>query len=110
MEALMALVVGTLFATGTYLILRRSIVKLLVGLGLLGHGANLLLFSMGKLRHGQAPIIDSGHPVTDPVPQALILTAIVIGFGISAFTLVLVYRASHATGHDDVDELRTTDQ
>ena len=110
MEIMLAVVVGTLFATGTYMLLRRSVVKLIIGLGLLSHGANLLLFTMGALRRGAAPILDSGHPVTDPVPQALILTAIVIGFGVSAFVLVLAYRANQATGHDDLDELQTTDQ
>jgi len=109
MEILMAVVVGVLFGTGTFMLLRRSIVKLILGLGLLSHGANLLLFTMGYLRRGAAPILDAGHPVTDPVPQALILTAIVIGFGVSAFVLVLTYRANQVTGHDDLDELRTTD-
>lgn len=110
MEIVIAVVVGVLFATGTYMILRRSIVKLIVGLGLLGHGANLLLFAMGSLRRGESPILDSGHAVANPVPQALILTAIVIGFGVSAFALTLAYRASNATGHDDLDELQTTDR
>jgi multicomponent Na+:H+ antiporter subunit C len=65
---------------------------------------------MGYLQRGAAPILESGHPLTDPVPQALILTAIVIGFGVSAFVLVLAYRASQATGHEDLDALRTTDR
>jgi multicomponent Na+:H+ antiporter subunit C len=110
MEIVMAVVVGVLFATGTYMILRRSIVKLIVGLGLLGYGANLLLFTMGTLRRGESPILENGHTVANPVPQALILTAIVIGFGVSAFALVLAYRASSATGHDDLDDLQTTDR
>jgi multicomponent Na+:H+ antiporter subunit C len=109
MEIVVAVVVGVLFASGTYMLLRRSIVKLLIGLGLLGHGANLLLFTVGYLRRGAAPILEAGHPITDPVPQALLLTTIVIGFGVSTFVLVLAYRASEATGHDDLDELRTTD-
>lgn len=110
MELVMAGVVGVLFGAGAYMLLKRSIVKLIIGLGLLSHGANLMLFSMGYLRRGAAPLLDAPHPVTDPLPQALILTAIVIGFGVSAFVLVLAYRASQATGHDDLDELRTTDQ
>jgi multicomponent Na+:H+ antiporter subunit C len=110
MEILIAVVVGVLFATGTYMLLRRSIVKLIIGLALLGHGANLLLFTMGYLRRGAAPILGSENPITDPLPQALVLTAIVIGFGVSAFALVLAYRASEATGHDDLDELCATDQ
>ena len=113
MEILMALIVGTLFGTGTYMLLRRSIVKLIIGLGLLSHGANLLLFTMGGLMRGAAPLIDPSTTdtmVADPVPQALILTAIVISFGVTAFVLVLAYRANQATGHDDLDELQTTDQ
>lgn len=110
MELVMAGVVGVLFGAGTSMLLKRSIVKLIIGLGLLSHGANLMLFSMGYLQRGAAPLLDAPHPVTDPLPQALILTAIVIGFGVSAFVLVLAYRASQATGHDDLDELRTTDQ
>jgi multicomponent Na+:H+ antiporter subunit C len=105
----MAVVVGVLFATGTYLLLRRSVVKLIIGLALLSHGANLLLFTMGRLERGLAPILDAGHALTDPLPQALILTAIVIGFGFTTFAMVLTYRASEATGHDDLDELQTTD-
>ncbi|MBN1889024.1 MAG: Na+/H+ antiporter subunit C [Thermoflexales bacterium] len=115
MEIVMAIVIGVLFAAGVYMLLRRSVVKLIIGLGLLSHGANLLLFTMGPLRRGRVPILDEAHAgyggaLADPLPQALILTAIVIGFGVSAFVLVLAYRASQATGHDDLDELRTTDQ
>lgn len=96
----LAAVVGTLFATGTYLILRRRAVRLILGLGLLTHGVNLLLFSSSGLGHGLPPIIldkkafaasDVGLYV-DPLPQALILTAIVISFGVTAFTVVLVNR------------------
>lgn len=95
---LLALVVGVLFAGGTYLILRRGEIKLILGLALLSHGVNLFLFGTGGLRRGITPILDktktlgdiSAYP--DPLPQALILTAIVISFGISAFVIVLVNR------------------
>lgn len=113
MEILMALVVGTLFTTGTYMLLRRSIVKLIIGLGLLSHGANLLLFTMGGLKQGAPPLLDPQNPaaeLADPVPQALILTAIVISFGVMAFVLVLAFLTSEATGQDDLDELISTDK
>ncbi len=114
MEILLALVIGGLFAGGVYMLLRRSIVKLVVGLILLGHGANLLIFLMGRLSPGQAPLIPAGatrpiEPFADPLPQALVLTAIVIGFGLQAFALVLVRRLYQSARTDDLDRLRTTE-
>lgn len=95
----LALVVGVLFATGTYLILHRRAIRLILGLGLLTHGVNLLLFSSGGLGRGLPPIILDKKafdgditPFVDPLPQALILTAIVISFAVTAFTVVLVNR------------------
>lgn len=109
---MMALIVGSLFATGTYMVLRRNIVKMIIGLGLLSHAANLLLFTMGGLRRGAPPLLGEGgdmvENMADPVPQALILTAIVIGFGVMAFVLVLGYRTVQETQADDLDDLRTT--
>ena len=113
MGSVLALVIGTLFTTGTYLILRRSIVKLLLGLVLLAHGTNLLLFTLSGLRRGAPPLIGpQEEPVlfADPLPQALILTAIVIGFSLNAFTLVLAYRADHVVGSDDLQRMETTDK
>ena len=97
---LLAILVGVLFLAGTYLILRRGEIKLILGLALLSHGVNLLLFGTGGLRRGTLPILDKGQAITmadlvnypDPLPQALILTAIVISFGITAFVIVLVNR------------------
>jgi len=112
MAMVMAVVIGVLFAAGVYLMLRRSIVKLLLGLMLLSHGANLLLFTVGGLRRGAPPLwVDGMHgPVADPLPQALILTAVVIGFGLIAFTLVLAYRVDEVVGSDDLDDMRSTDR
>lgn len=113
MEAVLAIAIGALFASGTYLILRRSITKLLLGLMLLAHGANLLLFTLSGLRRGAPPIIgleEEATVVADPVPQALILTAIVIGFSLNAFTLVLAYRADQVVGTDDLQEMESTDR
>ena len=114
MEVVLAIVVGFLFAAGVYLIMRRSIVKLIIGLALLGHGANLLIFTMGRLIRGHPDLILDGEevlslPYADPLPQALVLTAIVIGFGVQAFALVLVKRAYDTIGSDDVDYMKTTD-
>lgn len=115
MEALLAVVVGGLYAAGFYLVLRRSLVKLIIGLALLGNAANLLIFTAGGLTRGRPPLVPPGewlpsHPVADPLPQALILTAIVIGFGVLAFAMVLVYRVYATLGTDDVERMRGTDR
>jgi multicomponent Na+:H+ antiporter subunit C len=113
-EIVLAVVVGALYAAGLYTVMRRSIVKLAIGLVLLGHAANLLIFTAAGLTRAQPPLVAEGAlrppaPFADPLPQALILTAIVIGFGVLAFTLALVHRAYQAVGTDDLDEMRTTD-
>jgi len=115
MESVFAIVVGGLYATGIYLMVRRSIVKTIFGLALLGNGANLLIFTVGRLTAGRPPYIPDGSlvalpPVADPLPQALILTAIVIGFGVQAFALVLIKRVYQAVGSDDIDEMTTTEK
>jgi len=114
METVLAVVIGGLYAAGLYLMLRRSIVKLILGLAILGHAANLLVFTVGRLTPGQPPIVLPGAttppaPFADPLPQALILTAIVIGFGVQAFALVLLKRAYQTVGSDDLDEMKSTD-
>ncbi len=115
MDLLLAILVGLLYAGGVYMILRRSLVKLIIGLALLGHATNLLLFSMGELERGKAPLIPEGaHEVagafSDPLPQALILTAIVIGFGAQAFAIVLIKRVYQRNRTDDIDQLQRTDR
>ena len=104
---MLALVVGCLMGTGTYLILRRGQIRLILGLGLFSHAINLLLFGTGPLTRGQPPVIadkanylDSVAQMADPLPQALILTAIVISFGMTAFIVVLVSRRDALTGSD----------
>lgn len=111
---LLSIVVGGLFATGLYLMLRRSIVKLIFGLVLLAHGANLLIFTAAGLVRARPPLIPEGELVpgtvfADPVPQALILTAIVISFAVIAFAAVLVKQVYRSVGSGDVDELKATD-
>ena len=114
MEVLLAIVVGTLYTGGLYLMMRRNLVQLIIGLALISHGANLLIFTAGGLRQGGAPILAEGEKAfetipADPLPQALILTAIVISFAVTAFALVLFLRTYQTVGTDDVDELTETD-
>lgn len=108
MELLLALASGVLYAAGIYLMLRRRLAQLIIGLGLLSNGTNLLIFSAGGLTRSRPPVVPAGavalaQPYADPVPQALVLTAIVIGFGLLAFLLVLAHRVHATTGTDDVD-------
>lgn len=114
METLLALFTGLLFAGGTYCLLRRSIVRLIIGIVLLSQGANLLVFISGGLREGEAAIIPPdqkvlAEPFADPLPQALVLTAIVIGFGFIAFALALVYRVHREIKSDDMNSFDRTD-
>lgn len=115
MEIVLAIIVGLLYASGIYLMLRRSLVKMIVGLVLLGNGVNLLIFLLGGLVRGKPPIIPPtgdllGEIYADPVPQALILTAIVISFGLQAFAIVLIKRTYVVVGTDDLDEIHTTEE
>lgn len=110
MEVLLALACGVLYAAGIYLMLRRRLAQLIIGLGLLSNGTNLLIFTAGGLTRARPPVIPDGAtvleaPYADPVPQALVLTAIVIGFGLLAFSLVLAHRVHDTLGTDDVDEI-----
>jgi len=104
MSVLLAFLAAFLFGTGTYLLLQRRLSRVIVGLGLIGHGANVLLVTSGGAG-GISPIIGKGDPndFSDPLPQALVLTSIVITFGVTAFLLALGYRSWRIT-HDDVVE------
>lgn len=109
MKFLLALVVGVLFGSGVFLLLRRSLFKLVVGLILLGHATNLLIFVSGRLTSGEPPFIEPGKStlaLADPLPQALILTAIVISLGVTAFALVLAYKFYGVTKISDLDDLK----
>ena len=104
MEALMAIAVGLLTACGVYLVLRARTFAVVLGLTLLSYAVNLFLFSMGRLVTGAPAIIQPGRTaMADPIPQALVLTAIVIGFGMTAFVVVLALRARADLGNDHVD-------
>ena len=93
MEVILAIVIGALYAAGLYMMMRRSFVKLVIGLSLLGYASSLLIFTVNGVTRGQPPLVREGmtqpvEPFADPLPQALILTAIVIGFGVQAFAIV----------------------
>ena len=110
MQVLLAITIGLLYASGIYMILRRSLVKLIIGLILLGNGVNLLIFLLGRITKGSPPIIDESMKTfdgayADPVPQALILTAIVISFGLQSFAIVLIKRVYKVVKTDDMDKL-----
>ena len=106
----LALLVGVLYTTGTYLLLQRTLTRVVIGLGLLGHGANLLLLQAGG-KAGSVPLVGKATGVAgmtggtaDPLPQAMVLTAIVITFGVSAFLLALAYRSWLLTDDDEVQD------
>ncbi len=115
MTVILAVIVGLLYGAGTYMILRRSLVKVIFGLFFLGHAANLLIFTVGRLTKGNPAFIPEGsmtlsEPFADPLPQALILTAIVISFGVQAFAIILFKRAYQTVGTDDLDKMKSTDE
>lgn len=105
MTLVLALVTAVLFSCGAWLLMQRRLTRIIVGIGLLGHGANLLLITAG--RGGSAPIIGTapeGAEYADPLPQALALTAIVITFGVTAFLLALGFRSWQLTNDDRVED------
>ncbi|MGM1021363.1 MAG: Na(+)/H(+) antiporter subunit C [Bacillota bacterium] len=106
MELIMAVAVGILFTIGVYLILSKSLLRIILGTSLLTHGVHLLLLTMAGLKTGAAPVLGShSDSYVDPLPQALILTSIVISFGVTAFFFVLAYRAYQTLGTDDMDNI-----
>ena len=114
MEPLLAILIGVLFGFSIYLMLRRNLIRVVIGLILLSNAVNLLIFTVGRLDRGNPPLIQPGvsvptEPVANPLPQALVLTAIVIGFGLFAYALVLVYRTYKELGTVDIDLMRTAE-
>jgi multicomponent K+:H+ antiporter subunit C len=106
MEAVVALSIGVLVGAGVWLILRPRSFQVIIGLSLLSYAVNLFIFCMGRLRGNAAPILDdsaSGGAYADPLPQSLVLTAIVIGFAMTALFLVVLLAARGLTGTDHVD-------
>ena len=107
MELIVALAIGVLTASGVWLLLRPRTFQVIIGLSLVSYAVNLFIFSMGRLRTGAVPVLNdpAADPATyaDPIPQALVLTAIVIGFAMTALFLVVLLAARGFTGTDHVD-------
>ena len=110
METPFAILAGLFFAVAIYLMLSRHIIRIMLGVALLGNGVNLTIFTAGRITQEVPPVIISGDTLSraaaNPLPQALILTAIVISFSFFAFLMVLAYRAWQALGTDDTDNMR----
>ena len=114
MEIVMSLVIGVCYATAVFLLLQKRLLQIILGISLLGHATNLLIFVAAGLHGSSLPIIPNGAevlPVTavDPLLQALILTSIVIGLALFGFSLALAYRCVAVLGHDDIDQITHTD-
>ncbi len=114
MDYVLAILIGCFVAVGVYLLLSRSVIRMLLGLVILGNGINLLIFAAGRLTLATAPIVPTGlsvpeGPIANPLPQALILTAIVIGFAMFSFLLVLAFRAYQSLDADDTDTMRVVE-
>jgi len=111
MEIVLAILVGVLYTAGAYLLLRRSILKFIIGILFLSNATNLLVFISAGVKAGAPAFInkaeDTGRVMSDPLPQALVLTAVVIGLGVAAYALALKYKYYEQTGTDDLDELKT---
>lgn len=108
MEAVLAIAIGVLVGSGVWLLLRPRSFQVIIGLALLSYGVNLFIFAMGRPRIGAAPLLEKGGIVdpaayADPLPQALVLTAIVIGFATTALFLVVLIVSRGLTGTDHVD-------
>lgn len=115
MEIILAIITGLIFAAAIFLMLHKGIVRLMLGIMMLGYATNLFIFIIARITRGLPAIIpdksdELAGQFADPVPQALILTAIVIGFGMQAFAIVLIRRVYKATGTSNMDELNNTDR
>ncbi|GKW45755.1 MULTISPECIES: Na(+)/H(+) antiporter subunit C [unclassified Planococcus (in: firmicutes)] len=107
METLIILLVGVLTAVAIYLVLSKSLIRVILGTAIFSHAVHLLILSMGGLKKGTVPLLGEEAPsYVDALPQALILTAIVISFAVTAFILVLAFRAYQELGTDDLEEMR----
>lgn len=108
METLLSFVIGGLVAVSVYLLMRRDLVRKVIGVVILSNAVNLLIFTLGRVTKGESPLIPSGaklppEGIANPLSQALILTAIVIGFGMLSFALVLLYRTKQTTETVDAE-------
>lgn len=103
MSIAQALLIAVLASAGTYLVMHRTLTRIILGLGMLGNAINLLILTAGSSPDA-APIIGREGPFTDPVPQALVLTSIVIAFGVLSFLLSMAYRGWTIDGNDEVED------
>ena len=103
MASLFALIIGILVGSGVFLLLSRSVVRVVLGLAFIGYGVNLAILTVAGLEKKSPPLLTLPGPYVDPLPQALILTAIVIGFATTALVLTVALRAYQVAGHDDVE-------
>ncbi|MEO9340902.1 Na+/H+ antiporter subunit C [Mesorhizobium sp. SB112] len=107
MELVLAIAIGVMVGSGVWLLLRPRTYQVIIGLSLISYAVNLFIFGMGRLRMNAPPVVASGRvdpaQFTDPVPQALVLTAIVIGFAMTALFLVVLLASRGMTGTDHVD-------
>ncbi len=115
MEVILPIIIGGLYASGLYMMLQRSLVRMIIGLILISHASNFFIFVISRITRGKPSLIpeDAIKPLgefADPFPQALVLTAIVIGFGIQAFAIVLIKRTYQRVETDDLDDLNSTDE
>ncbi|AXI10795.1 Na(+)/H(+) antiporter subunit C [Oceanobacillus sp. 143] len=108
METLITILAGVLVTVATYLLLSKSVIRVILGTAILSHAAHLMIMTMGGVKRGEVPLLGGGEQgqYVDALPQALILTSIVIGFAVTALSLVLAYRTYQETGTDNLDELR----
>ncbi|SFN56241.1 multisubunit sodium/proton antiporter, MrpC subunit [Cohaesibacter marisflavi] len=114
MEGVLSILVGIFFAVSIYLMMSRYTIRIMLGVAALSNAVNLLIFTSGRLMREVPPIIPEGAsvpamPTANPLPQALILTAIVISFSFLAFLLVLAYRAYQELGTDDITQMRVAE-
>lgn len=109
MEVMLALIIATLVGCGVYLTLRARTFPVILGITLLSYGVNLFVFVSGRLSLNQVPVVGMSENASDPLPQALVLTAIVIGFGLFAFALVLTFRAWTTLGTLEGDDMRVAE-
>jgi multicomponent Na+:H+ antiporter subunit C len=113
MEIVLAILVGILFTAGAYMVLRRSILKFIIGIIFLSNATNLLVFLSAGIVAGKPAFVGETPPteaLADPLPQAMVLTAIVIGFGITVYLLALKFKFFKLTGTDDLDQLKNTEE
>ncbi|MFW5753553.1 MAG: NADH-quinone oxidoreductase subunit K [Marinilabiliaceae bacterium] len=116
MELIIVIFIGILYACAVYLLLRRSIVKVILGIFVMGNATNLIIFLSGKVMRGGTGFVPEGakeaaiEAMSDPLPQGLVLKAIIINLGIAAYILALKYKYFERTGTHDLDQLSNTEQ